>query len=181
VKPAAFFLLAVSAFAAQVAVRPAVVTTTTGEQPHVTRQSFSDLEKKIDGRLSTVGGADHVDLLGLTRALYLEGYGVVITSEASLIVTPAINPFRQQMSKAEIDQVHKRKLDHLPALRDAMRELWLASASSLTGIPEDEQVVFAVRLLYAPWEDTKGLPGQLMIKAPRRALLSGNVTTTEEQ
>ncbi len=38
------------------------------------------------------------DLLGTTRGVYLEGYGVVFSAELDLIVTPNLNPFHQSFT-----------------------------------------------------------------------------------
>ena len=58
--------------------------------------------------------------------------------------------------------------------------MWMDAASSLTSVPDTEQVVVALRLLYYPWEDTKGLPGQIVMKGPRKAALTGNIQTEEQ-
>lgn len=150
------------------------------ERTNPANQAFADLEKRLDAKVPTADSKDPIDLLGLTRGLYLPGYGVVFTTEVSLIVTPTISPFRQQITKEDAAKVHQRKLEHLATLKKAMREMWLDAASSLTSIPENEQVVLAVRLLYQSWEDTKGLPAQIMIKAPRRAATAGNIQMEEQ-
>ena len=150
------------------------------EKPNGMRQVFSDLEKRMDNKVAVADAKDPIDLLGLTRGLYLPGYGVVFTTEVGLIVTPTPNPFRQQITKEEAARVHQRKLDHLPLLKKAMREMWMDAASSLTSVPDTEQVVLALRLLYQTWEDTKGLPGEIVMKGPRKAALTGNIQTEEQ-
>jgi hypothetical protein len=50
-----------------------------------------------------------------------------------------------------------------------MRDLWSKTAASLNMVPGNEQIVVAVRLLYKSWEDTKGLPGQMILKGSRDA------------
>ena len=150
------------------------------EKPNSLRQVFTDLEKRMDSKVSSADAKDPIDLLGLSRGLYLQGYGVVFTTEVSLIVTPTPNPFRQQITKEEAARVHQRKLEHLPLLKKAMREMWMDAASSFTSVPDTEQVVLALRLLYQPWEDTKGLPGQIVLKGPRKAALTGNIQTEEQ-
>jgi hypothetical protein len=150
------------------------------EKPNSMRQVFTDLEKRMDSKVASADAKDPIDLLGLSRGLYLQGYGVVFTTEVSLIVTPTPNPFRQQITKEEAARVHQRKLDHLPLLKKAMHDMWMDAASSLTSVPDTEQVVLALRLLYQPWEDTKGLPGEIVMKAPRKAALTGNIQTEEQ-
>ena len=142
--------------------------------------TLTGLERRIDETISRTGGKDPVALLGLTRGLYISGYGVVFTTEVDLVNSPAVTPFHQQITREEAAQVHQRKIGQLPILRQTTRDLWIACATSLTGIPEGDQIVVAVRLLYHPWEDTRGLPGLIMMRADRRALLSGDIQTEEQ-
>ena len=41
-------------------------------------------------------------------------------------------------------------------------------------------MVVAVRLLYQPWEDTPGLPGQIVMKGDRQSALAGDIQTEEQ-
>jgi hypothetical protein len=151
---------------------PATVTPT--EKPRVPRQALADVERRLDTKFTNLGGAnDPMDLLGAARGIYLDGYGAVFTVEVSLIVTPGINPFHPVMTEPEKAKVHQRKLDRLPMLRQAMRDVWRDSATALTPVPDNQQVVIAVRLLYLTWEDTRGLPGEIVMKGDRRTALAG--------
>jgi len=55
-----------------------------------------------------------------------------------------------------------------------MREMMagLGQSASLKGLPASDQIVLGVRLMCAPWEDTTGLPGQIVMKADRQG---GNI------
>jgi len=92
-----------------------------------------------------------VDLLGNTRGVYLDGYGAVFTTEASLVVTPTTNPFRQSISKELADGVRKRKIERLPLLKTAMKDMMRSMATTLIQIPADQQMVLIVRFYYEPW------------------------------
>ena len=162
------------------AVAPTATVTPT-EKPRVPRQAISDLERRLDTKLAGLGSDnDPVDLLGTARGIYLDGYGVVLTVEASLIITPGLNPFKSSMTDAEKAKIRQRKLDRLPLLRQAMRDVWRDSASALTSVPDNQQVVIAVRLLYLNWEDTHGLPGQIVMKGDRRAAIAGTPQMEEQ-
>ena len=164
--------------AAPVAAPSATVTPT--EKLRVPRQTLTDVERHFDTKLASVGGAnDPIDLLGAARGIYLDGYGLVLTAEASLIVTPGLNPFKTAMTEPEKEKIRQRKLDRLPMLRQAMRDAWRDSAATLTSVPDNQQVVIAVRLLYLPWEDTHGLPGEIVMKGDRRTALAGAPQTEE--
>lgn len=170
---------AVASAAAPSAAPSPVVTPT--EKPRIPRQALAEVERHLDTKLASLGGAsDPIDLLGATRGIYLDGYGAVFTTEASLIVAPGLSPFHQEITEAEKEKVRQRKLDRLPLLKQMMRDMWRDSATSLTAIPENQQVVIAVRLLYLQWEDTRGLPGQIVMKGDRRAAVTGAVQMEEQ-
>ena len=141
------------------------------QKPKVSREALAAVERSFDSQLSQLDKTDPVDLLGNTRGVYLDGYGVVFTTEVSLIITPGLTPFRTQISKAEADSVHQRKLAKLPALKRLMREMLVSSAASLDFVPANQQVVVGVTLFYYSWEDKTGLPGQILLRAPRSSLL----------
>src|SRR5271165_2914785 len=101
------------------------------------RQSIADAEKRLDGKIAQVGGKDRVYVLGLTRGLYLAGYGAVFTEELDLVEAPSISPFHQQISTQEAASVHQRKLANLGALRKALPDIWADAASSLPSVPDN--------------------------------------------
>ena len=140
----------------------------------VTRNALVPFESSFDVRLTKAGQEDPFDLLGNTRGVYLAGYGVVFTAELNLIVTPPVTPFRPPVTKEEIERIHQRKLAKLQVLKKAMRDLMVSSAAALDGLPASEQVVVAVTLFYYSWEDRDDLPSQIMLQAPKSALVSGS-------
>ncbi len=145
------------------------------------RQSITAVETLCNTRLYALGSPnDPVDMLGLTRGLYLNNYGAVFSSEISLIVTPTVNPFRPTITKELHDQVHQKKVARLPALRATMVEMMKQAAQNLSQIPDNQQIVLAVRLRYMSWEDRTGLPGQILMSATRKDALAGAVQTTDE-
>jgi hypothetical protein len=168
VRFATLFLLATCCFA-QAPLKVAAVTPGTVTAAGSVRESITAVEKRLDSKLDQVGGKDRVYILGLTRGLYLEGYGAVFTSELDLIESPRPNPFRQQIGPQEAAGVRQRKLQNLAALRKSLRDLWADAAGLLGSIPDTDQVVVAVRLLYQPWEDTSGMPSQIVVKGSRKA------------
>jgi hypothetical protein len=144
----------------------------------ITRAALSGLEKNFDGRFQRANVTDPFELLGTTRAVYLDGYGVVFSAELDLIVTPNLNPFHQNFTAAEKARIHERKLQRLPLLKQNMREMLIASAVSLENLPPSEQVVLAVTLFHYSWEDSSGLPAQILMQAERQKLLSNATRET---
>jgi hypothetical protein len=165
---ATFLLVAACAFA-QAPLKVAVVSSAPAAASGSLRQAIADAEKRLDTKLDQVGGKDRVYILGLTRGLYLEGYGAVFTAELDLIESPRPNPFRQQIGAQEAGAVRQRKLQNLALLRKSLRDLWADAAVLLAPISDTDQVVLAVRLLYQPWEDTSGMPSQIVMKGSRKA------------
>lgn len=135
--------------------------------------AMTDLEQHLDEKISKASATDPMLLLGESRTLYLTGYGAVITQEVSLVVSPMISAFKPKISPQEVVQTHQRKLAQLPLMRKTMQDMWAEAASTLTTVPSNEQIVLAVRLMYKSWEDTKGLPAQILLKGTRGAGLAG--------
>jgi hypothetical protein len=71
----------------------------------------------------------------------------------------------------EVRRTHDKKLQRLAAVRTAMRAMLVDSARSLDSLPADEQVAVGLSLFYWKWENREGLPAQIVMHAPRKALL----------
>jgi hypothetical protein len=138
------------------------------------------IERAADDRLRGIGEPNTVDILGATRGIYLDGYGAVFTAEVGLVTPPAIYPFHPTITPQEKAGVHQKKVQRLPVLKTTMREILRAAAASLSGVPDSQQIVLAVRLDYMKWEDTSGLPAMIMLKADRKSALSGTVQAEEQ-
>lgn len=141
------------------------------QQALPSRAEIAAVEKSMDTRFKRISIESPIDLLGLSRGVYLKGYGAVFTAEVNLLAAPGISPFRPSVSKEEVAQVKSIKIKRLPDFRAVMQQLMLDSAGSMDRLPENEQVVLAVTLLYQSWEDRSGLPSLIHMQAQRRALL----------
>jgi hypothetical protein len=164
-------LLALAPLSAQVA-RPVPATLQTG-QAHVSLATLATLSRGFDRDLRMFAVTDPIDVLGNTRGIYLDGYGAVFTTELSPVFTPGLSPFQPNISEQDKAKVRQRKLARLPVVERLMNSMLQSAAKELTGVPEDQQVVVMVNFVYLPYEDTTGLPGQMVAKATRRAILSG--------
>lgn len=184
-RSAIVLMAAVLPLGAQMASR-AVVAAPAGGTPQAakaTRIPISTLyliERNCDDKLRGIGEPNTVDLLGATRGVYLDGYGTVFTTEMSLVTPPAIYPFHPTITEPEKVRQHQKKLERLPLLRAAMKEMMKSVAASLTAMPDNQLIVLSVRLDNMKWEDTSGLPGMILMKADRRSALAGNVQVQEE-
>lgn len=138
----------------------------------VSRASVVALEKTFDVRLqSEVLENDTFSLLGWTRGMYIDGFGVVYSAEVQLAQIPGISPFHREHTQQDWARVRQRKLQRLPALRKAMKQMMLDCASSLDGVPAEEKIVLGVTLTTHPNEDSTGVPGQILMQSVKRDLL----------
>ena len=179
----ALILLSLTPAWCQIA-KPAVLATSSLPTPRAARipsQAISELERSFNSRLVAIApdANEAVDLLGDTRGLQLDDYGVVFTTEVSLVVTPGITPFRQKIPPELAARVHKIRVDRLPLLKTAMKEMMRNMAVAFAQLPPSQQLVLAVRLYYGPWEDTTGMPAQVVMRADRASAAAGKVETEE--
>jgi hypothetical protein len=135
------------------------------------RGEISAMERSFDQRLQRFSIDTPMELLGMTRGLYLTGFGAVFTAEVNLVQTPGISPFRPTISKEDIARIKAAKVKRLPELKTMMREMMLTSAGSLDRLPLDEQMVLGVSLFYNSWEESAGMPRMITMQAPKRALM----------
>ncbi|MGD0200279.1 MAG: hypothetical protein ABSD27_05950, partial [Bryobacteraceae bacterium] len=59
----------------------------------------------------------------------------------------------------------------LVVMRNVMEQMLLVSAETLERLPAGERVVYGVTLFYRSFEKRDGLPSQVVMQAPRQALL----------
>lgn len=135
------------------------------------RDELAAIEKSFDEKFTRFNVSQPMELLGLTRGIYLPGYGVVFTAEVSLIQSPIISPFRPRITKEEMLQIRAAKLKRVPEMRNLMKEMLLASAASLDSLPPGETIVLGVTFINSNWEDASGLPKAITMQARRSALL----------
>jgi len=146
----------------------------------VTLDALKVLQTGFDTDLATFDYNDSIDVIGRTRGIYLSDYGVVFTTELSPIVTPGITPFMTKVSDEMKMRVHQRKIERMPGVKKLMGQMMKRTAEQLALLPDDQQIVLAVKLLYLPYEDTQGLPLQIVMKGDKRSVLKGRYTTVEE-
>jgi len=142
-----------------------------GATPRVSRAVMQDIERTFDQRIERYSVDDPLYLLGATRGVYLENYGAVLSTEVNLVVGPVLSPFRPKLSKEELARLRQKKLDRLPLLKQVVRDMMVTAATRLNMVPPNEQIVIGVTLFHYSWEDSSGLPGQLVMQAARRSLV----------
>jgi len=182
---AAVLSLAVSAAWAQTA-KPVVMSKGSAvnvRQFKIAPQSLRDLEKRFDGRLESLvpDANEPVDVLGPTRGIYVDGCCVVFTVVVNLVRAQELSPFLREIPKEIAERVHKRRVERLPILKKAMDEMLHVMAMTYAPqVPPDQEMVLAVRLYYASWESTAGMPAQIMMRATRAGVQTGDIKTEEQ-
>lgn len=140
--------------------------------PRLNLAAVTAMEKSFNRRLEReVLDGDPFLLLGLTRGIYIEGFGIVYSAEVNLAQGPGISPFHPEVTKEDVARLRQKKMARLPLLRNAMKQQLLDMAGSLDGLPAEQQIVLGVTLFRHSWEDTTGLPHQVVMQAQKRQLL----------
>jgi hypothetical protein len=140
------------------------------ETAGVPLQVIHGLEKDMDGRIATTGGKSPCNVLSATRGLYISGLGAVFSVEVELSVTPGgISLFQTPVGPEQKAKYRNDKLTNIPLLEKTLSDFALAlAASPALKLSDRDQVVVAARLVYRPWEDSTGMPGQIMAHLDRR-------------
>lgn len=140
----------------------------------VLRATLKSSERTIDDRIQQVTSRAPFVLLGTTRGAYLAGYGAVFTLEVNLVPVANISPFRPAYSAQEIEKLNRDKREKLGALRAAARQLLVEQAAQLGQIPLNEKIAIVLTLFNFKWENTTGLPSQVVLQAQKQALLDAS-------
>jgi hypothetical protein len=144
------------------------------DNPKVTRGMIEAMQHSMDNKLTGLWPLDPVEVLGLLQGTYIQGYGAIFLGEVNVAPAAGISPFHPTVLPDEVRRTHEKKLQRMAAIRTAMRAMLLDSARSLDSLPADEQVAVGLSLFYWKWENHDGLPAQIVMHAPRKALLQSS-------
>jgi hypothetical protein len=173
-------LLAALPAAAQMAARP-VTAPAPSDPARISLDTVRGLERTFDAKLDSVQ-PQPVNVMGATRGLYLPGYGLVLTAELDLTLTPTAGGLLHRViTPADAAAIHQRKLAQLPVLQKLMRDMVAAAARQVDTMPDNERIVLSVRLWYQAYEDRSGLPSQLLMAADRKSAMSGQIMEVQSQ
>lgn len=144
------------------------------------RAAIGSMEMGFEHRLGSLDVNDPIQVQGACTGVYVNGFGMVFTMPVVLAATPVANPFRGALSAQEKAGVHKRKVEHLPLLRKAMKEMLVSAFNGLPKLLPTDKIALGVRVFYLDWEDKSGLPAQIVMSADRASALAGNFQTEEQ-
>ena len=139
--------------------------------PKLNRGMIEAMQHSLDNKLSGLWPQDPAEVLGLSQGAYIQGYGAVLLGEVNVAPTAGITPFHPSVTADEVRRTHEKKVQRMAAIRTAMRAMLVDSARSLDSLPAAEQVTVGLSLFYWNWENRDGLPAQIVMHAPRKALL----------
>ncbi len=149
----------------------AFFTASATEKPRVTRSVMAAMEDNLNIRCKNLWSDNPFVLLeGDARSVYLDGYGAVFSAAVNLVTSPTLM-FRPGMTKQEIADHRRKKLERLPQLKTEMKKALADFAASLDPVPADEQIVIAIMLTKYPWEDVSGLPSEVVLQGQKKKLL----------
>lgn len=140
---------------------------------HATLVSIVSAQKDIDGKLAHLWPDEPMFVLGPARGVFLKEYGAVFTAEIYLAPAP-VSVVIPNPTKDMIASYHRKKLERLPQLEQAMRDLLAQTASSLNNLGDSDHVVLAVDLPTYAWEETDGVPAEIVMKASKSALAAAS-------
>lgn len=132
------------------------------------RLELANAERTVDLAIQRKWSEDPLVLIGGTRAFYVDGFGVVMTTELNLVTGPSVNPFNPTLSPETKAAYRKRKLDRLPQLRDLMATQLQQAKTWFPTLKDDEQIALGVQLYRYVWEDQAGIPSQIMWQTARK-------------
>ena len=135
--------------------------------------TLEDFEHRLEAKLALTPPPNPFEVLFPAPAIYVPGVGVVLSSIVNLAYLTPPSPFRPPFTPEEKTGFRQRKLDHLPILEQDLREVMVetAVASDLELMPANERIIIGVTLFYFKWEDSTGLPRQIVMSAERQKLL----------
>jgi hypothetical protein len=144
-----------------------------GDTPRVTRNTIVTVERNLDNRFTRLWNDNQFAVLGPSRGVYLEGYGVVFTTEVNLVTAPVMGIVPIAVTNEGKAQHKKMKRERIPDLKRALQQalVEMASSKELAAVPPDEQIVLVAFLSHYPWEDLDGLPAQVMMQGTKKKLL----------
>lgn len=153
----------------------------TANEGRVGRATLKSSERTIDERVQQMTARAPFVLLGTTRGAYLAGYGAVFSLEVNLVPVAGLSPFRPAYSAKEIHDLNQQKREKLAVLKTGLRQLLVEQGAALAQVPAAEKIALVVTLFNYNWENTTGLPSQIVMQAPRQSLLDLRQATADVQ
>ena len=134
------------------------------------REELRAVGRQCDKAMETYA-IDTIEQITHARALWIEGYGVLITMQVNLSQVSPLVGLAGGLSKAQKDRIRANKQKRLPEFRAFLEGMLLEAIKPLEHLSPDDHVMLNVDLDYAPYEDSEGMPTTLSIVAVKKDLL----------
>lgn len=142
------------------------------QTPRVNRTLLTQIERDLDQRIFRIWNDNPMAVTGLSRGVYLPGFGIVFSVEMNMVTAPGGGLMGMPLTDADKVALQKKKVERLPQLKAAMKEILVAVAEKLDPVPANEQVVIAMILPRYTWEEASGVPIQLTAQGVKSELLA---------
>ena len=148
--------------------------------PAQLRGQIEQFQAVIENTLRQSAGST---LLSAPRGAFLEDYGAVFSTEASLYRIRLITPFdRRPYSRDELDKAHQAALERLEGLKEGMRQAVAEHGSLLGQLKPSHRLAVIVHLYNGVGDPRRPLPSQLIFKTGAASVgdyLEGKITREE--
>ena len=149
---------------------PQSQATAAGKKQAELKRQMQQLERAVNTSLQQAFGNRPFAVLQEPKSAYLAGFGVVVHAEVNLYPMRFISPFsRDPFSEKELKTERQQKQKRLQELQSRLRDLLLAESVGLTQLGAEENLAVVIHLFNPrPYPE---IPGQVVLQAPRKALL----------
>jgi len=150
-----------------------------GDRPHVTKAMLTAFEKQFVGSVLSATKDSAVTFVDPPRAYYVDNFGIMMASEISLV--PGYGPTMFGPLNPEQIQLHHHKVtERLPVLREQMKLALFEGATRFDALDDNDRLAVAVTVYHFAWENTTGIPSQIVMQGTRKALLEARPKTQEQ-
>ena len=143
---------------------------TAAENPGPPRAEIKAVERLCDKAMETYT-IDTIEQVTHARALWIEGYGVLITMQVNLAQVSPLVGIAGGLSKAQKEKIRDNKRKRLPDFRAFLEGLMLEAVKPLEHLSPNDHLMLNVDFDYAPYEDSNGMPVTLALVATKKDLL----------
>lgn len=150
-----------------------------GDRPRLTKAMLAAFEKQFAANVIAATKDSTVTFVDPPRAYYVDNFGILMASEVSPI--PGYGPTMFGPLNPEQIQLHHHKVEErLPLLREQMKLALFDGATRFDMLDDSDHLAVAVTVYHFAWENTTGIPSQIVIQGTKKALLEARAKTKEQ-
>jgi hypothetical protein len=134
-----------------------------------------DQLKSLENGFASSLKASQMRVLVYPSSVYIDGFGVVFTSDVNLSYSPMPDPFQQVIPPQAKARTQIMEQLQLPLLRNEMRQLLMRTSVTLDTLPVNEQIVVSVTISQQAWQDRNGMPQQIVMQGQKAKLMDASL------